>query len=139
MSNRPFYRYGGHIEFDLRSIIGCPGGISTFRLYFERFSGHFFLKFSQNQIVTGKKIFVPCLDVIMIAFFQFSIRNMVFHDIFLGKKAIIITFKHGTRILLPITILFLENIKKKCPKSPRKYKRNVLTPPGQNMKRVVIG
>ena len=33
-------------EFDLRSIIGCPGGMSTFRLYFERFSGHFVLKFS---------------------------------------------------------------------------------------------
>jgi len=26
----------------------------------------------------GKKILVPCLDVIMIAFFYFSIRNMVF-------------------------------------------------------------
>ena len=33
-------------EFDLRGIIGCPGGMSTFRLYFERFSGHFVLKFS---------------------------------------------------------------------------------------------
>ena len=36
----------------------------------------------------GKKILVPCLDVIMIAFFYFSIRNMVFHCIFLGKKII---------------------------------------------------
>ena len=27
----------------------------------------------------GKEIVVPCLDVIMIAFFLFSIRNMVFH------------------------------------------------------------
>jgi len=34
----------------------------------------------------GKKIIVPYLDVIMIAFFWFSIRNMVFHCIFLGKK-----------------------------------------------------
>ena len=33
-------------KFDLRSIIGCPGGMSTFRSYFARFSGHFFLKFS---------------------------------------------------------------------------------------------
>ena len=30
---------------------------------FERFSGLFFLKFSQNKIVMGKKILVPCLDV----------------------------------------------------------------------------
>ena len=45
---------------------------------------------------------------------------MVFHYIFLGKRAIIITSKHGTRILFPITILFLENIKKKCPEKPSK-------------------
>ena len=44
--------------------------MSTFRLYFERFSGHFFSKFSLNKIVLGKKIFVPCLDVIMIANFS---------------------------------------------------------------------
>ena len=41
----------------------------------------------------GKKILVPCLNVIMIAFFQFSVRNMVFHCIFLGKRAIIIYIK----------------------------------------------
>ena len=41
---------------------------------------------------------MPCLDVIMIAFFLFSIRNMVFQCIFLGKKAIIITtFGRGVR------------------------------------------
>ena len=33
----------------------------------------------------GKKIVVPCFDVIMIVFFYSSIRNMVFHCIFLGK------------------------------------------------------
>ena len=53
-----------------------------------------------------EKILVPCLDVIMIAFFWFSIRNMVFHCIFLEKKAIIITSKHGTGIFFPIAILF---------------------------------
>ena len=42
--NRPFYRYGGHIELILRSIIGCPGGMSTFRLYFRALFGAFFLK-----------------------------------------------------------------------------------------------
>ena len=40
-----------------------------------------------------KKMLAPCLGVIMIAFFQFSISNMVFHCIFLGKKAIIIITK----------------------------------------------
>ena len=32
---RPFYRYGGHIEFirfNKYIIIGSPGGMSTFRL-----------------------------------------------------------------------------------------------------------
>ena len=54
----------------------------------------------------GKKILVQCLDVIMIVLFWFSFRNMVFHCIVLGKKAIIITSKQGTRIVFPITILF---------------------------------
>ena len=36
---------------------------------------------------------MPCLDVIMIAFFYFSIRNFVFHCIFLEKRAIIIYIK----------------------------------------------
>jgi len=31
----------------------------------------------------GKKILVPCLDVIMIAFFEFSIGNIDFHCMFL--------------------------------------------------------
>ena len=31
-------------KFDLRSIIGCPGGMSTFRLYFRALFGTFFLK-----------------------------------------------------------------------------------------------
>ena len=42
--NRPFYRYGGHIELILRNIIGCPGGMSTFRLHFRALFGTFFLK-----------------------------------------------------------------------------------------------
>ena len=31
-------------QFDLRSIIGCPGGVSTFRLYFRALFGTFFLE-----------------------------------------------------------------------------------------------
>ena len=33
-------------EFDLRSIIGCPGGTSTFRLYFRALFRTVFVKFS---------------------------------------------------------------------------------------------
>ena len=45
---------------------------------------------------------------------------MVFHCVFLGKRAIIITSKHGTRIFFPVTILFQENFKKKCPEKHSK-------------------
>jgi len=36
------------------------------------------------------------------------------------KKAIIITSKQGTRIFFPITILFYENVTKKCPEKRSK-------------------
>ena len=32
-------------KFDLRNIIGCRGGMSTFRLYFRALFWTFFLKF----------------------------------------------------------------------------------------------
>ena len=47
--NRPFYRTDTAAilnKFDLRSIIGYPGGMSTFRLHFLAVFGTFFLKFS---------------------------------------------------------------------------------------------
>ena len=49
---------------------------------------------------------VPCLDVIMMAFFPRNIQWKTIILILNKKKAIIITFKHGTRIFFPITILF---------------------------------
>ena len=55
----------------------------------------------------GKKIPVPCLDVIMIAFFP---RNIQWKTIFLilnYKKAIIITSKHGKGIFFPLLLLLL--------------------------------
>ena len=36
---------------------------------YARFSGQFFSKFSEKKIPMGKKIVVPCLDVLLIAFF----------------------------------------------------------------------
>ena len=49
--------------------MGYPGGVSTFRLHFPALFKTFFVMFSSNKIVMGKKILVPCLDVITIAFF----------------------------------------------------------------------
>ena len=89
-SNRPIYRYGGHIEFirfkEYYRMSRRNKHISF--VFSSAFRDIFFRKFSQNKILKGKKILVPCLDAIMIVFFQFSIRNMVFHCIFLGEKAI---------------------------------------------------
>ena len=58
----------------------------------------------------GKKILVPCLDVIMITFLQFSIRNMVFNCIFLGKRAIIIYIKTRRRDLFSHYNLILRKL-----------------------------
>ena len=67
--NRPFYRYGGHIE-----LIRCPGGMSTFRLYFPSLFGTSFLKVFLDKIVMGEQILGQCFDVIMIAFFPRNIQ-----------------------------------------------------------------
>ena len=40
--------------------MGCPGGMSTIRVFTSAFRA-FFFKFSENKIVLGKKIVVPCL------------------------------------------------------------------------------
>ena len=54
---------------------------------------------------------------------------MVFHCIFLGKKAIIITSKQGTRIFFPLESYSKKTLRKNVPKSGPKYKRNVIMPP----------
>ena len=55
------------------------------------------------------------------------------HCIFLGKRAIIITSKHGTTTFFPITVFFLGNYKN-CPESARKrVYRIVLMRPGHPM------
>ena len=41
---------------------------------YARFSGQFFFKVSYKKDCNGKKIVVPCLDVIMIAFFPRNIQ-----------------------------------------------------------------
>ena len=41
--------------FDLRSIIGCQGGMSTFRLYFRAVFGTFFVKVFLEKDCNGKK------------------------------------------------------------------------------------
>ena len=73
-TNRPFYRYGGHIELiRFKEYYGMSRGHDRDPIYslsiYARFSGQFFSKFSEKKILMRKKIVVPCLDVLLIAFF----------------------------------------------------------------------
>ena len=58
--------------------MGCPGGMSTIQythsVYVRMLFGQFFFKFSQKKIEMAKKIVVPCLDLIMNAFFPGNIQ-----------------------------------------------------------------
>ena len=52
--------------------MGCPGRTSTIRytylVFMRAFRANFFLSFPRKRLLWEKKIVVPCLDVIMIAF-----------------------------------------------------------------------
>ena len=77
-----------------------------------------------------KKILVPCLDVKMIAFFWSSIRNMVFHCIFLGKRRSLLHQNTAQGSFFPLQSYSKKTLIKNVRKCARKYKRNVLIPPG---------
>ena len=60
MYNRPFYRYGGHIELiGFKEYYGMARGMSTIRYtrisIYARFSGQLCLSFPKKKIVMGKK------------------------------------------------------------------------------------
>ena len=58
--------------------MGCPGGMSTIRYTHSvltcAFRANFSLVFLEKDCNGKKKIVVPCLDVIMIAFFPRNIQ-----------------------------------------------------------------
>ena len=58
--------------------MGCPGGMSTIRytrsVFTRAFRANFSLSFHRKRLQWEKKIVVPCLDVIMIAFFSRNIQ-----------------------------------------------------------------
>ena len=69
--------------------MGCPGGMSTIwctRSVFTRaFRANFSLRFPRKTMWWEKKIVVPCLDVIMIAFFP---RNIQWSSLFARKARV---------------------------------------------------
>ena len=83
-SNKTFYRYGGH--FELMRFKGPCARFDILAPYLRALFGPIFFKFSKEKIVMGKKkIFVPCLDVIMIAFFP---RNIQWISLFAQKARV---------------------------------------------------
>ena len=75
----------------------------------------------------GKKILVPCLDVIMIAFFpeKYTVKDQISNTKL--EKGDPNTAQGS---LFPLQSYSKKTLRKNVPKSARKYKRNVLMPPG---------
>ena len=124
LANRPFYRYGGHIELiRFKKYFRMPRGHEHIICIFKHFLGHFFLKFSQNKIVMRKKILVLCLDEIMIPFFQFSIRNMVFQTFtvyFWGKRRSSLHPNTAQQFFFPLQSYSKKTLRKNVPKCAHK-------------------
>ena len=78
----------------------------------------------------GKKILVPCLDVIMIAFFakKYTVKDHISNTKL--KKAIIIHPNTAQGSFFPLQSYSEKILRKNFQESARKYQRNVLMPPG---------
>ena len=79
----------------------------------------------------GKKILVPCLDVIMIAFFpeKYTVKDHISHTK-LEKRRSLLHPNTAQGSFFPLESYSKKTLRKNVPKSARKYKRNVLMPPG---------
>ena len=128
--NRHFYRQAAILNsFDLRSIIGCPGGMSTFRLYFRALFGTFFLKFSQNTIVLGKRSLcrVGCNNdrLFLVQYQKYGLSLYISRE----KRRSLLHPNTAQGSFFPLQSYSKKTLRKNVPKSTRKYNRNVLMPP----------
>ena len=87
----PFYRYGGHIEFiRVKEYYRMPRGhehdpIYSLSICTRAFWANFSLSFPWKRLQWEEKIVVPCLDVIMNAFF---LRNIQWSSHFARKARV---------------------------------------------------
>ena len=77
----------------------------------------------------GKKILVPCLDVIMIAFFSLVLEIWFFNVYFSGKRRSLLHPNTAQGSFFPLESYSKKTLRKNVPKSARKYKRNAPMPP----------
>ena len=80
--------------------------------------------------VMREKILVPCLDVIMIAFSSLVLEIWSFTVYFSGKRLSLLHLNTAQGSFFPLQSYSKKNSRKNVPKSARKYKQNVLMPPG---------
>ena len=78
----------------------------------------------------NKKILVPCLDVTMIAFSRLVLEVWSFTVYFSGKRRSLLHQNTAQESFLPLKSHSKKTLRTNVPKSVRKYKRNVLMPPG---------
>ena len=78
----------------------------------------------------GKKILVPCFDVIMIAFSSLLLDIWSFAVYFSGKRRSLLHPNTVQGSFFPLQSYSKKTLRKNVPKSARKYKRNVLMLPG---------
>ena len=77
----------------------------------------------------GKKIIVPCLDVILIAFFpeKYTVKDRISNTKLEKGDHYYIQTRHKD-LFFPLQSYSKKTLRKNVPKSARKYKRNVLIP-----------
>ena len=78
----------------------------------------------------GKKIPVPCFGVKMIAFFSLVLEIWSFTAYFSGKRRSLLHPNTAQGSFFPLQCYSKKTLRKNVPKSARKYKLNVLMPPG---------
>ena len=71
----------------------------------------------------GKNIVVPCLGVLVLEIWSFTVS-------FSGKRRSLLHPKTAKRSFFPLHSYSKKTLRKSAQKSARKYKRKVLMPPG---------
>ena len=101
------------------SIWNIPTGINNLRLSNQLYSfSHLIDLFTDTAAILNLldlRSIMGCPGGTRSVFTRAFRAKRELHCIFLGKKAIIITSKHGTTSFFPITIFFWENLKKNWP------------------------
>ena len=108
------------IRWPLRSIIGCPGGMSTFCLYFRALFGCYGEKDRCTMFgCNNDRLF----SSLVLEIWSFTVY-------FSGKRRSLLHPNMAQGSFFPLQSYSKKTLRKNVLKSVRKYKRNVLMPSG---------